>query len=138
MLSRKPSVANLTFGPVFAAAEIASPRGRPVGPAARGSLAMTRQNASHSGEWSDEALLEGRLGEGAIGLVPTASEAPPQTDQTCQCRGTKPPARSHRQSLPLARNRGSVPMAEIDPGLRREDEATVIFRQLELDTFAST
>jgi hypothetical protein len=29
-------------------------------------------------------------------------------------------------------------MAEIDPGLRREDEATVIFRQLELDTFAST
>ncbi len=29
---------------------------------------------------------------------------------------------SHRRSLPLAENRGPVPMAEIGPGLRREAE----------------
>jgi hypothetical protein len=73
MLSRKPSVANLPFGDGFAAAGIASPRDGPYGRPPRGSLAMTRQNASHYEERRDEALLEGRLDEGAIGLVPTAS-----------------------------------------------------------------
>ena len=29
---------------------------------------------------------------------------------------------SHRRSLPLAENRGPVPMAEMGPGFRREDE----------------
>jgi hypothetical protein len=31
----------------------------------------------------------------------------------------------------------AVPIAETDPGLRWEDKGAVIFRELELDTFAS-
>ena len=62
----------------------------------------------------------------------STSEAPPQTDETCQCRRTIPLAPSHRPRGPaFGRTEDRlqpVRMAEMDPVLRRDHEGAVIIR----------